>query len=353
MNKENRSINWQQILTENKALNSPDQGLIHSESTIFCSWLSHEDIIEFSGQDATRFLQGQFTCDVEALTSGQITIGACCNHQGRMIANFRLLKTEDKYLLTLPQKQGEHLINHLSRYSIFFRNMQIQLITGHWVRFGCWFNESNPHKESAINTLSTILAIDIPALPAHASLAPENRVAMLYLAESPELIKRFELWTTPEQTHQLCAVLSQNTQIDTVPHWQQLDIESGLAWITADIREKYIPQHLNLQLINGISWTKGCYTGQEIIARLHYRGKLKSHLYLMEISNIDQPITNYTVMYQNKKIGEIVNITEKDTNGTSKALVHLKKDNANEKITLFKNTEVTLQLQTLPYTIEV
>jgi folate-binding protein YgfZ len=132
---------------------------------------------------------------------------------------------------------------------------------------------------------------------------------------------RIECWLHTDSP--LLQQLAPNHDEIALTHWQALDIQQGQGWVCAASTDMFTPQMLNLQnpAINGISFTKGCYTGQEIVARLHYKGKLKRHMYLFEYSDA-RPTTlqigadlysHGSETTAGKKIGQVVNVATLDT----------------------------------------
>lgn len=232
--------------------------------------LNRFTLLRVEGPDSERFLQGQLTCDVTALTDGQWTLGACCNAKGRMIANFVLARTAaEHYILRLPAGQTEALQQHLSRYAVFYK--------------------------TAMNTdTGTAVSGRLPASPSPALLAAPQPVR----SDNGSLILswpdgREEIWGA-------------NTASGDETLWHQQDIRQGLVWVQEASREAWVPQYIDWQLQGGISFSKGCYTGQEIVARLQYLGKAKKRLALVSADSALQPalLTDVTNA-AGKSIGEI------------------------------------------------
>lgn len=213
-------------------MNTADFGLLTSFS-----------LLEINGPDAERFLQGQLSCDVVNLDNHHWILGACCNAKGRMVANFVIAKIDGSFWLRLPSDNIDNLKNHLSRYIVFFKAQMT--IRNDWQVLG-------------INSVSTT--------------QPERISQALAVQTLPE--KYILNW--PDGRQECWQVQSQATpQIDIDSQWHNADIQQGIAWVTNVSQLEWIPQEIDWALQGGVSFSKGCYTGQEIVARLQFLGKSK------------------------------------------------------------------------------
>ncbi|MBK8973783.1 MAG: folate-binding protein YgfZ [Hahellaceae bacterium] len=229
-------------------------------TAVFAAHLKHQTLIQVDGVDAGKFLQGQVTCDVLALPVGESTLGACCNNKGRMLAIFQLLRTnESAYLLRMSRAVAGELVGHLSKFKVFFK-CTLQILDRSQV-WGLWTGTDS--HESPLN-------IDLKQ--------PDSaHLSRIHLTPDQE-----ELWLT-EPSLQPDAWINANSPALTEMSeeaWQERQILLGIPALHADIIGEFIPQALNLENLQAISFTKGCYTGQEIVARTHYLGKLKKSMHL-------------------------------------------------------------------------
>lgn len=252
----------------------------HSPDTLYR--LQGQALIEASGPDVERFLQGQFTCDVARQSVGTSQLGACCNNKGRMIALFRLLRVDpNRYLLRLPRETGEVLIEHLRKFQVFFKcEMSLLNDSAVWGRF--LDGESLP---TGIDGCHSV-AIEHTDLP------------------------REELWLPHADSG--TNVSAHATRADSDNAWWAAEFQEGRARVSPATSGLFIPQTLNLGTLGGISFQKGCYTGQEIVARTHYLGKLKKVLRLLESAtpSPDPATLPGTAVYLNgTKAGEIADAT--------------------------------------------
>jgi hypothetical protein len=210
--------------------------------------LSEFGFLAITGRDALKFLQGYTTCDLDTVTPGNPGIGATCNIQGRMLSNYRIAAIETGFLLRMHHSLVEPTMLFLKKYIVFSKAELFDATTS----YHCYGHTG---------------AFD----------APEGSIVVPVDAAG----ERHECWST-----QILSTTSEQTQLHA---WHLAELEAGLVWLDITSVEEYIPQMLNLQEFGGISFKKGCYLGQEIIARMHYRGQLKRKLHRGHASYQVQP----------------------------------------------------------------
>ncbi len=220
-------------------------------------------LIAVSGQDADKLLQGQLTCNINDISESQASIAAFCNAKGRVISTLIVAKTPQGFLLIVPTDLLETVLKKLRMY-VLRADVQLQ-------------------DQSGILQLT-----GLQSLPADTNDTPSaNNFAV---AQSPFSTIRLPgqdrhlLISSPEQSQQFCALLASQHGYESgsLAEWRQQDISSALPWFGSSQSEKHIPQMLNIDRLGGISFNKGCYTGQEIVARTHYLGKVKRALFVAE-----------------------------------------------------------------------
>ncbi len=306
--------------------------------------LGQQRLVAFAGEESRKFLQGQVTCDVNKLANGESVLGACCNPKGRMIANFRMVAVADALLMALPSDQVDYLCAHLKKYAAFFRTVTMADVTDQWLRIGV-------QGANMAGLLTRLTGVDLTASDGGHSW--QHGVIIPLGAE------RYELWIHSDAGLELCQSLwlglSEIASVVPSQYWSRLDIESGLAWVTEATREQWIPQHLNWQAVDGISFKKGCYTGQEIVARMKYLGKLKSHLYRLSVAaaaNGEAPaaVGDGVLNCDGAKCGDIVAIEPRADQGWELLAVVRKADWENGALTTGAGVE--LNPKPLPYSIE-
>nr|WP_246506016.1 hypothetical protein [Kistimonas asteriae] len=300
--------------------------------------LSHETITSVSGPDAARFLQGQVTCDISQLAPEHSSLGACCTPKGRMIANFRVLNHDSQLLLTMPasdsNSQHDALKTHLSKYIVFYK-AEIGDASGEWLRIGIFGDTC----EKALGNHFTLPE------PNHSECGGGYRLLRL-----PGVNHRYELWLQPDAVDTWWPRLTGLFQVQPTSAWQCEDIRNGIAWVIPEIREAYIPQHFNWQILEGVSFKKGCYTGQEIVARMQYLGKLKSRLYRLTGTLEELPTPGTKVLTSSgKSAGEIVSAM---TAENTEILAVLRSDAMGDTLSTESSINAPLSVESLPYDVD-
>lgn len=206
-------------------------------------------IVRVQGTDATRFLQGQLSNDLTRLAPERSLLAGYHNPQGRTIALVRLLwvGTEDCIAL-LPRELTPVLAARLAKF-VLRAKVKITDQSTAWHAFGVIGAESAAEALAAVGSSTAIAHARVGNTPA--------RWLIVWPAESP---------------------VSAVTGDADRNRWHRLDIESGQPQIFAATSEEFVAQMLNLDVLDAISFEKGCYTGQEVIARAHYRGRMKRRL---------------------------------------------------------------------------
>ncbi|RDI48799.1 CAF17-like 4Fe-4S cluster assembly/insertion protein YgfZ [Aquicella lusitana] len=252
-------------------------------------------VLKASGPDVTRLLQGQLTCDVEKISPTQSRLGAHCNPQGRIISLFWLYRSKDAYYLLMPHDHVPVALAALKKYAIFYKATLADVSDNYLI---------NGYAGSikTIASFNDLMCINMPSSPLrHIIFGPAEAI----------------------KTH--LAFLSSQAEPASANAWKCLDIADHLPAIYPETTAKLLPHEINLPALQAVSFEKGCYTGQEIIARMHYKGKLKNHLYHAELISQDPPKPGATIYYQHqndiKPCGIIVDSCLKDYNHCSVLIV--------------------------------
>lgn len=256
---------------------------------VFAAHLQDQTLVQVEGPDAGKFLQGQVTCDVQSLEVSQSSLGACCDNKGRMCAIFQVLRSGDTaYLLRMSRPVALALVSHLSKFKVFFKcSLQILEHSRVW---GLWSNSDMP------------LATD--------NLVQADSTLACHFSHAPDQV---ELWQPhPSFSSQQWLDANQSILSEKSENlWKERQFKQGIPELTSETLAEFIPQALNLEALQAISFTKGCYTGQEIVARTHYLGKLKKsmHLYRGSPQAAKTIATPGQSLYSDAgEFGQIVNI---------------------------------------------
>jgi folate-binding protein YgfZ len=241
-----------------------------ADSAFFCP-LSHEGVLAVRGVDASKFLQGQLTCNLDYLSEAKATLGARCTQKGRMQSSFRILLEGDGVLLAMASELIEAQLLDLKKYAVFSKS-KLTDESASWVRFGL------SHGDAALASLGLELAQDTD------SVVRANDLIAIRVSPA-----RAELWVRAEQADDIRNRLAAQLPEGSLNDWLLGQIRAGIGQVFGQTREEFIPQMINLQAVGGVSFKKGCYTGQEIVARMQYLGKLKRRLYRLTLEDNDVP----------------------------------------------------------------
>jgi folate-binding protein YgfZ len=260
-----------------------------ADSAFFCS-LSHEGVLAVRGSDAAKFLQGQLTCNLNYLSDTQASLGARCTQKGRMQSSFRILLQGDGVLLAMATELLEPQLADLKKYAVFSKS-KLTDESAAWVRFGV----------SDADQVLASLGLELPT-ETDSVVRSDDLIA---IRVSPG---RAELWAPAAQAENLHSQLAAQLNKGELNQWLLGQIRAGIGQVMPQTRELFIPQMLNLQAVGGVSFKKGCYTGQEIVARMQYLGKLKRRLYRLSLnaSELPEPGTPLFSPTHNSAIGEVV-----------------------------------------------
>ncbi len=232
-------------------------------------------VFSVSGDDRVKFLQGQLTNDIEKVSSHQSQLSAICNPKGRMLSLFLIAEKDDKYLFILPDELMTSTIEHLKKYSVFYKvdiaPCDDYSVTG--------IDHAGSQQDLTTTEKHNGLQIDWDT----------NRcLLILPLPEAEALWSSHDFASKPYD------------------EWLANDIQSGIPRLYSETVETFLPHNLNLPELGAVSFDKGCYTGQEVVARMHYKGKLKSRLRCLAGEAQALPDPGSTIFGDDKKVGEVV-----------------------------------------------
>lgn len=226
-------------------------------------------VIRVAGADAATFLQGQFTSDVRKVSPSHHQLSSWCNPKGRVLACFRICLHDGAFHLLLRRDLIPGLEKRL-RLFVLRSAVSVEDASGALECIGV----AGPNADNVLRGLGTEPPDTIDGTAAEAD------ITVLRIAGP---VPRFVLLGPKAAISRMDAALSPLARRVDAAWWDLLDIEAGLPLIGPETTEEFIPQMLNLQALDGLSFRKGCYPGQEIVARLQYRGRLKRRLYRCHI----------------------------------------------------------------------
>jgi folate-binding protein YgfZ len=305
-----------------------------ADSAFFCT-LSHEGVLAVRGPDASKFLQGQVTCNLNYLSDSNASLGARCTPKGRMLSSFRVVSEGDGYLLALASELLEPQLSDLKKYAVFSKST-LSDESAEWLRLG--LNDA----DEVLGELGLMLPTDADGVARGEGLVairlPDGRV---------------ELWIGSVQRAEILQQIQAKLPEQPLNTWLLAQVRAGIGQVLGATRELFIPQMINLQAVGGVSFKKGCYTGQEIVARMQYLGKLKRRLQRLSLEGSELPAVASELFspVHRSSVGEVV-LAAQSENGDVELLAVLQEDAVSDgRIHLGSETGPALTLLDLPYTL--
>lgn len=300
--------------------------------------LTHYGFIATRGLDSAAFLQGQTTCNISEIANDRSLQGAFCTPKGRVISSFRVgLIDGDTYLMRMRRDLMETTLRTLAKYIVFSKAEQYDA--------GSTFLPIGVRGSRAARNIRTVFG----ALPDGPDGALQHRAGFLNQLDNDGLT--FEIWLKNDHIETLWPILSQGLQLQGSRTWELLTIRLGLAEVCAATSDQFIPQMLNFQATGAISFTKGCYTGQEVIARMQYKGTAKRRLYRVRIGG--SPVLPSAPLFKansEQSIGNVVNAVTLD-DGNTEALAVITVGDTETNAVIGDESGHSVEILSLPYAI--
>lgn len=269
---------WQQFLTQQGA--TIDAGLVRhfgdaaaelraaAQGTVLCD-LSQFGTLRASGEDAQTFLQNMLSNDIREVDGSRAQLSSLNTPKGRMVASMLIWHDGDGYLLQLPRVLCEPMRKKLGMY-VLRAKVKISDASDEIVLLGL-------SGENAQEILRRQFG-ELPQLPF--GFTDTEQAGVLKLGDT-----RFQISTTAQYAPTLWQSLGRHAQPAGSMCWDWLNIRNGIPVILPQTQEQFVPQMANLELIGGVNFKKGCYPGQEIVARMQYLGKAKRRMYLAHLDS--------------------------------------------------------------------
>ncbi len=237
--------------------------------------LTHLGLIKASGADTADFLQGQTSNDVRSVDNEHHQLGSYCTPKGRMLALYTLFKRDDDFYLQLPRAVREPVQKRLTMF-VMRSDVKLEDVSNSIPAFAL----CGPQAEA-------LLQKALGACPAE----PEQSLTVddVTLLRRPGSNPRFICFAPSERLATLWDTLAADATPAGADAWELLEIRAGIPIVEVATVEAFVPQMVNLQRVNGVSFKKGCYPGQEVVARMQYLGKLKRRMYRAHSDAIPAP----------------------------------------------------------------
>lgn len=278
------SERWQEFLQDH-GLTQGDDGYTHSDAEhvdafqkrsgdTICD-LGHTVLVHAGGEDSEDFLQNQLTNDVASLDEGRATLAGYCNPKGRLVCIFRIWRSDNGFVLQLPADLQQASIERLRKYVLRAR---VQLSTDpERVVFGVCGKTVAKGLEGVVG--------ELPARDGDLVRNGELTVARLPGDGRP----RYQVAGPVDACSAAWRKLTRHATIVGSWTWARVDILAGIPNITATTSELFIPQMVNLDRLHAVNFRKGCYPGQEIVARMYYLGNLKQRMGRFRVDGDTRP----------------------------------------------------------------
>lgn len=327
---------WQEFLEKsNQPASITALSALSDNADILCD-LSHLGLLKLEGADRINFLQGQVTNDVKLLDGSHAHLSGYCSPKGRLLALFLAFNHSDHLYLQLPKTLTDPIAKRLKMF-VLRSQVTITDASDTLIKIGI----AGQHAESRLKALYNIL----PAKPY--DMVTHNNTIIIRL---PGNTARFEILTDCDQAKSIWEALSPHARFVEASAWDLLDIHAGIPEIYPDTQEQFVPQMVNLDLLHGINFKKGCYTGQEIVARTHYLGTVKRRTLLAHLPNsIAAPVPGKAILNaQQEAIGQVVR-SARNSESDYDLLIEIRIENKDsEAISIDGHA---LQIKTLPYAV--
>ncbi len=302
---------------------------IENHSTLTA--LDHLCAYRVCGDDAKSFLQGQCSNDVEKTTTTAATLNAYCTPKGRMLAIFYLVQWQQDYIMILPAAIAASVIQRLRMY-VMRAQVEFELITDAQL-----FGVVDPQGD----LINMLCASHAPELP-YQSHSDQHTLCV----RVPAVIPRYIVLSSASVD---CSQLPYQ-HVCSHDYWLYQDIINGIPNLNEALQEAFVPQMANMELINGVSFKKGCYPGQEVVARLHYIGNSNRRMFQFSCVS-EQTIQPGDDIYDTdtqQVVGKVVSAVRQDKQ-LGLAVIRIASVKTN-KLTLH---DAAVSILTLPYAVPV
>jgi folate-binding protein YgfZ len=231
--------------------------------------LEQYGLLHVAGADARAFLHAQLTNDIENLPAGSARYAGWCSAKGRLLATFLAIPFSDGFLLQLARDLVPSVAKRLAMF-VLRSKVTIVDATAPWQQYGAW-GEPSPAGDLQVSEEGARVAVRI------------DRERLLLLSGQP--------MAAP----------------GSADEWTLAEVRAGRVLITQATQDQFVPQMVNLELAGGVDFQKGCYPGQEIVARAQYRGAVKRRLYRLRGAPLQAGQDLYTDATPDEATGTVVN----------------------------------------------
>ena len=304
--------------------------------------LLHLRAYRISGDDASSFLQGQFTNDVNLVSADQAQLSAYCTPKGRMLAIFYLCRWQNDYVLICPADIAESFMQRLKMYimrsKVSIAEASDEILLG--------IIDPEQTLQSQIFSSSYVTTDDTDKQHSYVAACTDDYLCFTLPGPS----NRNLMLCKSDASDEITQSLQKIEHVFPESVWKQMDIMSGLPFVDVDTQELFVPQMTNMELIEGVSFSKGCYPGQEVVARLHYLGNANRRMFQFSCHSDKDLTTGEDIVstLSDKAIGKVLSV-EKTSEQDWIGLAVLRIENIQEDGLQCKDSRITIT--SLPYNV--
>ncbi len=299
--------------------------------------LSHYGLIGLNGEEAQTFLNAQVTNDLRGLSENTAVFAGYLSAKGRMLANFLVMKRGEDLLVMLPEALRESIQKRLAMF-VLRAKVKLRDAGEEWVRLGL-------NGPEAGRLVSGVLGTDAPA--GNMAVVHGDQAFALRLGDS-----RFDLFVSPTAATGVWQRLSAMARPVGTPAWDWIMVTAGVPVVLPQTQDHFVPQMANMEILGGVSFTKGCYPGQEIVARSQYLGKVKRRLFLAHVDVEASPGDElFSAEPADQAAGQIANVAPAPGGGWDVLAVVLSPAVESGEVRLKSRNGATLAFRPLPYPV--
>ncbi|QSP96298.1 folate-binding protein YgfZ [Marinobacter salinisoli] len=317
------------------AVNSDDRATAHlPRPASGWSALTDRVIVRVSGPGTEPFLQGQFSQNLTEVISSRSLRAAASTPKGRAYCLTRLVRDGDDILFDLPTALADPTMAHLKKYLMLFRGTTASQVP-----------ESRILGLFGTDTASVLAGDRISELTAPGDTLSTDYGRLIRVEPTSDGLARFELWALTAESP-----LSADSE-RPLADWHAAEIAAGIASLSSETQEQFVPQMLNWQHVGGVHFKKGCYTGQEVIARMHFLGQLKKSLFRFAVEQAPAlPLPGSSLLSEDRSVGTVVNSVRYE-NGSVELLAVVRHDARLDDLHAEATPDQKLERRPLPYAV--
>ncbi len=301
--------------------------------------LSESGLLYVGGKDALEFLQNQLSNDITHIDANKAQLSSFSNAKGRLIAIFRVIQIEGGYLLIMPKSILQDVMQQLQKYVIRAQVVMADI--------------SESFAMIGISSSADLLPQD-ERFPAQLNQIYQSDSLISAHVHSSDGQQRYLMLTNDEdEAIELVTLLSEKLCPSVSDSWRLQEIQAGVPTLYPQTMQAFVLQMSNLQLLDGVSFKKGCYPGQEVVARMQYLGKLKRRMYLAQIDSDQCPMPGDELKSRDAEskdgAGKVVDAISLNDNSCLMLFIAQIEKAETGDLALLDQPDLAIKLQPLPY----